>query len=139
MPRQAWATLVSIRAPARGATSGLSSQCFPAAVSIRAPARGATLLPAAPVIVAAGFNSRSREGSDGAAQVFEIAEVVSIRAPARGATLLFLFELKVIWVSIRAPARGATNLGRRIIPRTSFQFALPRGERRGRHPGCSKY
>ena len=34
-------------------------------------------------------------------------------------------------VSIRAPARGATKIWGRVVRSYEFQFALPRGERRG--------
>ena len=56
--------LVSIRAPARGATCGFPCRLNRFAVSIRAPARGATFA-----------RERGEDGQD-----------VSIRAPARGAT-----------------------------------------------------
>ncbi len=99
---------VSIRAPARGATSASaasrssSSSFYPRAragrdpdglgpsrdarVSIRAPARGATPL----------------------ASLVQDRPVVSIRAPARGATRVSLRGPRGLSVSIRAPARGAT-------------------------------
>ena len=57
----------------------------------------------------AGFNSRSRVGSDGHYQL--VAEAVS--------------------VSIRAPAWGATHHRNNERGNKPFQFALPRGERRG--------
>ena len=55
---------VSIRAPARGATRMILDGVTAIMVSIRAPARGATRRPARPARPQARFNSRSREGSD---------------------------------------------------------------------------
>ena len=121
--------MVSIRAPARGATfcprSHLWSAPFQfalprgerrlvhgnrpagAAVSIRAPARGATQSRCGIVLHGRCFNSRSREGSDFArVEISQYGEV-----------------------SIRAPARGATHTHKRHFPAKLFQFALPRGER----------
>ena len=107
------------------------------------------LLPKSP-----SFNSRSREGSDNhliarldTVQAFQFAlprgerrarrqrrqdeRQVSIRAPARGATGLVLGGSATLVVSIRAPARGATRWRRhRATSMPTFQFALPRGERR---------
>src|SRR6185437_14546412 len=101
--------LVSIRAPARGATgegaekvprsmfrSALPHGERPPAsgglpvrdVSIRAPARGATL--------------------GALARLHQLLCHVSIRAPARGATIDQGSARTVVIVSIRAPARGAT-------------------------------
>ena len=100
-------TMVSIRAPARGATVVVAVRFLLVTVSIRAPARGATLSPS------------------GGARVAP----VSIRAPARGATSAPLPSSNSATVSIRAPARGATPGGRHPRAFGQFQFALPRGER----------
>ena len=143
-------------------------------VSIRAPARGATPATGMARHPRPRFNSRSREGSDAAEAAVRAAEKVSIRAPARGATFRtgavtpsttrFQFALPRgerpmtcascpstasfnsrsregsdgikytslfhILVSIRAPARGATDAAGGLLDADWFQFALPRGERR---------
>ena len=99
--------LVSIRAPARGATTGHSDspskpkfQSAPPrggrlAVVIRlkavcvfqsAPPRGGRLQLASVADIDDGFNPRPREGGDLAGVVMESGTWVSIRAPARGAT-----------------------------------------------------
>ena len=68
--RHHWATSqqaaagVSIRAPARGATTMLAIDYITAIVSIRAPARGATGGALRLGQASVRFNSRSREGSD---------------------------------------------------------------------------
>ncbi len=143
---------VSIHAPARGATTSRCSayQCI--CVSIHAPARGATAdwspykriwikfqstLPrgerhgvVAKTVSLAGFNPRSRAGSDvlcfkrlarancfnprsragsdqQSGQMCDIGRV-SIHAPARGATMSSIATFLRQSVSIHAPARGAT-------------------------------
>ena len=120
---------ISIRAPARGATSSCQSSGEHYCISIRAPARGATTM------------------------IFSACRVqtISIRAPARGATLQDCFEalLRIFQsalprgerrvfllpifnsscISIRAPARGATRLHGVSVWDNLFQSALPRGER----------
>jgi len=56
----------------------------------------------------AGFNPRSRAGSD-LIQLYKVAlEMVSIHAPARGATFDHPGSRSSLKVSIHAPARGAT-------------------------------
>ena len=55
------------------------------------------------------FNPRSREGSDDVAKgIISIGVEISIRAPAKGATIKGRFLYKVGNISIRAPAKGAT-------------------------------
>ena len=78
--------VVSIHAPARGATLPCRQHLQTSRVSIHAPARGAT------------------PASSG--DFFFV--VVSIHAPARGATALLFDQGDVVDVSIHAPARGAT-------------------------------
>jgi len=56
--------LVSIHAPARGATLGWKNLFPSASVSIHAPARGATSGPAPAVGYCLGFNPRTRTGCD---------------------------------------------------------------------------
>jgi|GEM_PF-1314309 len=101
--------LVSIHAPARGATIFAKFFDTVILVSIHAPARGATLI-----------------------CICGIAEVhVSIHAPARGATYTTLKNIIMNTVSIHAPARGATKS---IIQRQSptvFQSTHPHGVRQG--------
>ena len=144
-------------------------------VSIHAPARGATSAHGCGRLRAAGFNPRSRTGSDlstvsddfqvvlfqstlphGERQrpqpysdrltrfqstlphgerpvpcgVYRVPGVVSIHAPARGATRVRAAHQGGAQVSIHAPARGATRPT--ISPTTrrfGFQSTLPHGER----------
>ena len=57
--------IISIHAPARGATSKTSSRVRDNFISIHAPARGATLYESNSMSIFFNFNPRSREGSDG--------------------------------------------------------------------------
>mgnify|MGYP005759827013 CR=1 FL=1 len=101
--------LISIHAPARGATESDEVDGTLISISIHAPARGATddkvYEMQTPVIFQSTlprgerlkthmditktyyFNPRSREGSDGNGMVTHLREeIISIHAPARGAT-----------------------------------------------------
>ena len=80
-------TNISIHAPARGATPGLSVDHVGHQISIHAPARGATY--------------RST--------VTEETPTISIHAPARGATAVRVVLHASVVISIHAPARGATG------------------------------
>ena len=77
----------------------------------------------------AGFNSRSRVGSDVNAIMEGPAFDVSIHAPAWGATSLHRFAFLFVTVSIHAPAWGATQVRAAWRVPEAFQFTLPRGER----------
>ncbi len=54
------------------------------------------------------FNSRTREGCDDRRRLLPTDNFVSIHAPARGATRRFALFVRARAVSIHAPARGAT-------------------------------
>ena len=77
-------------------------------VSIHAPAWGATPNLDLFSYSLAGFNPRSRMGSDVVIHQLFCMFWVSIHAPAWGATIAGLFEFKRAIVSIHAPAWGAT-------------------------------
>nr|DAI02675.1 MAG TPA: hypothetical protein [Caudoviricetes sp.] len=100
--------LVSIHAPARGATERVVERGVVVAVSIHAPARGATPAPSRACPAPTCFNPRAREGRDFPRCHLPFSSFVSIHAPARGATT-------------------ATPAGRR---RARFQSTRPRGARR---------
>ena len=104
--------VVSIHAPAKGATSVLSSTIFCTLFQSTLPRRERR--PVSPFTkYASGFNPRSREGSDG--------------GDSGGKS--YYYE-----VSIHAPAKGATPPQvLRIMQRQAFQSTLPRRERRTIH------
>ena len=78
------------------------------------------------------FNSRSRVGSD----LYRQATVLSgLRFNSRsrvGSDVVHGFADAAPGVSIRAPAWGATSATSASANCSAFQFALPRGERRGK-------
>ena len=78
--------MISIHAPARGATFYPWMLLVNMEISIHAPARGATSIPSLLACFAADFNPRSREGSDAYFDAADICRLISIHAPARGAT-----------------------------------------------------
>ena len=121
--------MISIHAPTRGATVGLTEFDVAMLISIHAPTRGATLLHTQhqlseifqstlpqgerrfePYRVRLGiyFNPRSHKGSDEKAQKLIQKLIISIHAPTRGAT-----------VGASLPARHLSQ----------FQSTLPQGER----------
>ena len=150
--RVGWLFLVSIHAPARGATTTAAFAAESINVSIHAPARGATYIKIERlyrIYVSIHAPARGATGDDvaGAAQ-----HGVSIHAPARGATPLLLASRVSMWsfnpraregrdmrrrhlgyaenVSIHAPARGATlaSVGNSPVF-GEFQSTRPRGAR----------
>ena len=122
---------VSIRAPARGATSAVLRACLARRVSIRAPARGATDGQQRRGQIHHRFQFALPRGERRWQRSAITTTVrVSIRAPARGATKQSHPIRQGQPVSIRAPARGATYHIPGVTGLSEFQFALPRGERR---------
>ena len=101
-------TNISIHAPARGATPGLSVDHVGHQISIHAPARGATyrstVTEETPTI---SIHAPAR-GATAVRVVLHASVVISIHAPARGATIVFAYVQSSIGISIHAPARGAT-------------------------------
>ena len=78
--------LISIHAPAWGATLTLDTKNNMQTISIHAPAWGATGSAALITAVRAHFNPRTRMGCDGAADGQFAVGFISIHAPAWGAT-----------------------------------------------------
>ena len=101
--------IISIHAPARGATAEQIKEYEKRFISIHAPARGAT--------------SNRRD--------YFHASHISIHAPARGATDGRLHQQPADPISIHAPARGATSTNAENAVSFVFQSTLPRGERLG--------
>ena len=84
--------LISIHAPAKGATICGTMLCSDVNISIHAPAKGATAIK---------LTTR-------------VKVLISIHAPAKGATLAALEEhMDALTISIHAPAKGATRSTRR--------------------------
>jgi len=101
-------------------------------VSIHAPARGATLSGPTGGAILLSFNPRSREGSDPALpQPSPPSRMVSIHAPARGATPCGGDGAGHVG-RFNPRSREGSDLGQSsgIRPTGQFQSTLPRGERR---------
>ena len=116
---------VSIRAPARGATSSI---CFLTSSSLGFNSRsreGSDVGATAGLAAVSSFNSRSREGSDAQPQRQHRRREVSIRAPARGATYTLPITAGHARVSIRAPARGATSTWTMLPPIWKVSIRAP--------------
>jgi len=121
---------VSTHAPVRGATLGSHLGRGQHAVSTHAPVRGATRGGAAGCRGEAGFNPRSRAGSDpNPAQGWRADHDVSTHAPVRGATRVFGLLVDEAVVSTHAPVRGATRCAAACWSHHRFQPTLPCGER----------
>ena len=144
--------LISIHAPARGATCCWIRKCPSHTISIHAPARGAThvhllFIPDQPYFnprsregsdfffclkryILFNFNPRSREGSDFCIQCSFILLLISIHAPARGATSVRCFETFCKFYFNPRSREGSDqheNLAMQSYQK--FQSTLPRGER----------
>ncbi len=142
--------MVSIHAPARGATFQGRRLRRVQSVSIHAPARGhssdigdrkepttqeefQSTLPHGERLMGTSrthefetcFNPRSRTGSDLTAASAALGAYVSIHAPARGATRLSWFLSTATLVSIHAPARGATRCYRTFRPAERVSIHAP--------------
>ena len=98
-------------------------------VSIRAPARGATQFICRYINTGRFQFALPRGERPSSHQYSDAVPSVSIRAPARGATRAQWHLHQRRGVSIRAPARGATQAKALGYTGAPFQFALPRGER----------
>ena len=126
--------VVSIRAPARGATSAWvrsgSSFQFQSA-----PPHGERLDDLNASVRYKVFQSAPPHGERPCQFPRHCPQAdVSIRAPARGATGLFDQDSPRWRVSIRAPARGATKVFHGSVPHNRFQSAPPHGERHALAP-----
>ena len=145
--------VVSIHAPARGATILPYCRSRQSDVSIHAPARGATdQEPLQPALRDVSIHAPARGATLPEGIFTTTGEDVSIHAPARGATYDRQHKQNRAAVSIHAPARGATYhrvghsrrrrrfnsrtregcdpaMSTMLIPMSRFQFTHPRGVR----------
>ena len=135
--------VISIHAPARGATGFIFLSAINRTISIHAPARGATRSRTEQKQNREYFNPRSREGSD--FTFFKRSLIQSHFNPrSREGSDFFRFRqpVKPFCISIHAPARGATRINDlAFYEHQPFQSTLPRGERRSPidHPGGDIY
>ncbi len=106
---QRYSVLVSIHAPAWGATEGVVFDGHYQTVSIHAPAWGATHTFTDKSREGLSFNPRARVGRDIFVAAHYHGGFVSIHAPAWGATRQYCLINIFLPVSIHAPAWGATH------------------------------
>ena len=101
--------VISIHAPARGAS--LSSSYYKAikSISIHAPARGASATYSCLLRINNNFNSRPCERGFVVIPVHITVYSISIHAPARGASGSSPRRSSYKTISIHAPARGASS------------------------------
>ena len=123
--------LISIHAPARGATSMAAMGTTLGNGFQSTLPRGERLVKPCCLKYPFNFNPRSREGSD-KRHSRNMFETIDFNPRSREGSDLHRFRhvLVVVGISIHAPARGATFGTLRSIPAASlFQSTLPRGER----------
>ena len=121
---------ISIRAPARGATSTAYQMAFSQKFQSALP-RGERPDTPLSVMLLCHFNPRSREGSDTREiACIDFLDHFNPRSREGSDAELHKGERVLTAISIRAPARGAT--ADKLTPKLNyvvFQSALPRGER----------
>ena len=121
---------VSIHAPARGATGGVTMGLFDFLVSIHAPARGATFAFSILQCFQHGFNPRARTGRDIFLTAVKFTQPSFQSTRPHGARPSSPTEIpKPEIVSIHAPARGATYIRYKCRSYFGFQSTRPHGAR----------
>ena len=127
--------LVSIHAPARGATRRYLCLTCSAPVSIHAPARGATITAQLWGQVSA-FQSTHPHGVRHQDETFRHrVRVVSIHAPARGATFHILTLQMFLLFQSTHPHGVRLTACRAVSVAIMFQSTHPHGVRRRQHQG----
>ena len=130
---------ISIRAPARGATSCGLASIKAHRISIRAPARGATVnvsIPLSPHLFQSALPRGERHPAAAPQCIFYMDEFQS--ALPRGERQLHDMDDKCrCFISIRAPARGATlHISRPVLPSQYFNPRSREGSDRGYLLSC---
>ena len=121
--------LISIHAPAKGATILRITFSFPSIISIHAPAKGATspsILNAISFVFQSTLPRRERQMRT---FLLLFLSSISIHAPAKGATQRRNVVDCHFLISIHAPAKGATICRLHLPCFQRFQSTLPRRER----------
>ena len=127
--RQNCCPIVSIHAPAKGATADGKALTTIKEFQSTLPRRERPNMGSSSLTILC-FNPRSREGSDISYILAPQNKFVSIHAPAKGATTQPGRRRLSPEVSIHAPAKGATNIHTKTLSCVEFQSTLPRRERR---------
>ena len=123
--------MISIHAPARGATPQHFAVHSLFEISIHAPARGATRNGDRETNASGNFNPRSREGSDKNAGGHVLAELHFNPRSREGSDLFTIRRILITSFQSTLP-RGERPLTQSVPTWSAvFQSTLPRGERRG--------
>ena len=125
--------IVSIHAPARGATTERCCHHCHCGVSIHAPARGATRFRRCVPRIDQRFNPRTRTGCDPILRPCGQKRWVSIHAPARGATKTMLLYSIMIRFQSTHPHGVRQRLPNVLEVHLLFQSTHPHGVRPGRN------
>ena len=118
---------ISIHAPARGATAGITATQNLSQDFNPRSREGSDTVCSPFVISSQYFNPRSREGSDLPSWcIWSMASIISIHAPARGATKVTVhFNQNHSNISIHAPARGATISSYHLLQKCAISIHAP--------------
>ena len=109
--RNKGSNLISIHAPAKGATPSPSQEYPQEIISIHAPAKGATVEGNCYLLIVGRFQSTlPRRERHNKQHPDKRITSISIHAPAKGATQMAAGQLIGYEISIHAPAKGATHL-----------------------------
>ena len=119
---------ISIHAPREGERPFFISFSFGVLISIHAPARGATDALRVARSDGCNFNPRSPRGERRCTRWADPEEVkFQSTLPARGATVVIYKDVEnAVLFQSTLPARGATRRQPSDIPRVEFQSTLPR-------------
>ena len=129
-PSDALSAIISIHAPAKGATGRIRGDPLFPSISIHAPAKGATRCQSGCNFPSENFNPRSREGSDFSDKKTPLlSKAISIHAPAKGATFKYFAVFFSVKFQSTLPRRERQNILRITSIILLFQSTLPRRER----------
>ena len=121
--------IISIHAPAKGATMAFAIFWKSSSISIHAPAKGATILQTSPIRTSPHFNPRSREGSDCNRRKCKKSDRDFNPRSREGSDVGDAPFSPGARISIHAPAKGATFSNAVVFRKVGFQSTLPRRER----------
>ena len=122
--------LISIHAPAKGATRGVVDHSISLFISIHAPAKGATRTIRSQSLLTQYFNPRPREGSDKRKIINLLSLFISIHAPAKGATYPNSMCHSMLMIFQSTPPRRERQVSQEIFfDSVLFQSTPPRRER----------
>ncbi len=129
---------ISIHAPARGATTNWRRCRAKETISIHAPARGATDINV-PEVLYTVFQSTLPRGERHNPAIHPRHTADFNPRSREGSDCGVEHQVRGRLISIHAPARGATIMGLWMSTNQEFQSTLPRGERRNYYKSLMAY